>query len=75
MLLGMRGENRFMEDMGKIFIKLFTPLMVGKFRKYRPVHAADVAKVMRFAAFKDQGVYIYESDKIESIANDKSLTI
>lgn len=75
MLLGMRGENRFMEDMGKVFIKLFTPLMVGKFRKYRPVHAANVAKVMRFAAFKDQGVYIYESDKIESIANDKSLTI
>ena len=74
MLLGMRGENRFMEDMGKVFIKLVTPLMVGKFRKYRPIHASDVAKVMRYAAFKEPGVFIYESDKIETLANDKSLT-
>ena len=74
MLLGMRGESRFMEDLGKTFTKLLTPLMVGKFRKYRPIHAEDVAKVMRFTAFKDQGVFVYESDKIETLANDKSLT-
>ena len=74
MLLGMRGESRFMEDLGKTFTKLLTPLMVGKFRKYRPIHASDVAKVMRFAAFKEHGVFIYESDKIETLANDKSLT-
>lgn len=74
MLLGMRGESRFMEDIGKIFIKVFTPLMAGRFRKYRPIHASDVAKVMRFAAFKGPGVFIFESDKIETLANDKSLT-
>lgn len=73
MLLGMRGDNRFMEDMGKVFINLVTPLMVGKFRKYRPIHASDVAKVMRFAAFRGPGIFTYESDKIETLANDKSL--
>ena len=74
MLLGMRGESRFLEDLGKVFTKILTPLMVGKFRKYRPIHVSDVAKVMRYSAFRGSGVFIYESDKIETLANDKTLT-
>lgn len=74
MLLGMRGESRFLEDVGKGLIKIISPVMVGKFRKYRPIHVSDVAKVMRFSAFKGPGVFIYESDEIEALANDKSLT-
>jgi uncharacterized protein YbjT (DUF2867 family) len=71
MLLGIRSEGRFLEDIGKVFSKLTAPLLMGKFRKYRPIHAADVARVMRYAAFQEPGVHIYESDKIETIANEK----
>ena len=71
MLLGIRSEGRFLEDIGKVFAKLSTPLMVGKMRKYRPIHAADVASAMQYAAFQDSGVHIYESDKIESMAKEK----
>lgn len=71
MLLGLRSEGRFLEDIGKVFSKLTAPLLVGKMRKYRPIHAADVAKVMRHAAFQEPGIHIYESDKMESIAGEK----
>lgn len=71
MLLGIRSEGRFLEDIGKVFSKLTAPLLVGRFRKYRPIHADDVARVMRYAAFQNPGVHIYESDKIESVAREK----
>ena len=64
MLLGMRPNSRPLEDAGKVLIKLATPLMIGKLKKYRPVHAADLARFMIETALTGQGTHIYESDII-----------
>ncbi len=45
-LLGPRKEFRFGEKIGSFFMRLFTPLMNGSFRKYRPIHVREVAKGM-----------------------------
>jgi hypothetical protein len=44
-------------------------MMVGKFRKYKPIHAADVSKAMIDSAFKGKGIFVYESDEIGLLAN------
>lgn len=64
MLLGMRPNSRPLEDAGKVLIKLATPLMIGKLKKYRPVHAADLARFMIETALTGHGSHIYESDII-----------
>jgi uncharacterized protein YbjT (DUF2867 family) len=67
-LLGMRSENRLLENIGKQIAVITSPLMVGKFRKYKPIHAADVAKAMIVSASKGKGIFIHESDEIEQLA-------
>jgi len=69
-LLGMRSESRFLENIGKQIGVLTSPLMIGKFRKYKPIHAADVAKAMIIAAFKGKGIFVYESDEIDQLAKN-----
>lgn len=46
LLLGDRKEFRLGEKIGELFMKLFTPIMLGKFKRYRPVHAKQVANAM-----------------------------
>ncbi len=64
MLLGIRPQTRFLEDAGKVLIKLMSPLMIGKLKKYKPVHAADLARFMIETALTVNGTHIYESDTI-----------
>ncbi len=63
MLLGIRKEYRMAEEWGKVAMKAFNPLLCGRLKKYRSVHAADVAKAMIRAAFGSDGTHIIESDK------------
>lgn len=73
MLLGMRHEKRLGEEAGKTIAKLITPLLVGPMRKYRPIHAAIVARAMIKLANKPNGKYLLESDQIENLVkNQKS---
>ena len=45
-------------------------MMVGPFRKYRPIQSRDVAKVMVQIAQKNlKGVNIFESMQIQEIAD------
>ncbi len=46
LLLGDRQEFRLGEKIGEAFMKLLTPVMLGKFKRYRPVHARQVASAM-----------------------------
>lgn len=46
LLLGERQDFRLGEQIGMQAAKFFAPLLTGKFAKYRPVHAADVAAQM-----------------------------
>lgn len=68
MLTGNRAEFRFGEIVGAVFLKLFSFLLVGKFKKYRAIKASNVAIAMVLAAqTEDRGVRIFESDEIEGL--------
>ncbi|MBL7906573.1 MAG: NAD(P)H-binding protein [Bacteroidales bacterium] len=69
LLLGIRPEGRWLEDLGKSFFKIFSVLMIGKLRKYKPVHAETVAKAMIWFSNERKNLIIAESDAIASIGS------
>ncbi|MCB9023213.1 MAG: NAD(P)H-binding protein [Lentimicrobiaceae bacterium] len=69
MLLGLRNESRPLEEFGKTLFKIFSFLLIGRMKKYSPVHALTVAKAMITAANDMQGTHVIESDKIEELGN------
>lgn len=73
MLLGPRKEFRFGEEAGKILMKFIDPLLFGKLKKYRAIHAKTVASAMITLAQKNhQEQKIIESDEIKAIAGEES---
>jgi uncharacterized protein YbjT (DUF2867 family) len=67
-LLGKREEFRLGENIGKTFMKGISFLLLGAWRKYRPIAAADVAKAMVAAANKEEaGVHMYEYDEMKEL--------
>jgi uncharacterized protein YbjT (DUF2867 family) len=69
MLLGERKEKRSGETVGKIVMKTFKQLLMGKLRKFRAIHGRDVARAMIAILQKEQVKNIYESDEIQKIAD------
>ena len=68
-LLGERTETRVGEQIAQVAMQAATPLMVGGLKKYQPIRAERVAEAMVHVAKKElSGLYIFESDKIESLA-------
>lgn len=62
---GARGESRPGERVGLAVGKALSFAMVGGARRYRPIHAATVAKAMlRVAAESGGGHHVVESDEI-----------
>jgi uncharacterized protein YbjT (DUF2867 family) len=73
LLLGNRKEFRLGEKIGAFFMKLFSFLLIGNLKKYKPIQSEAVAKAMFDIAQKNyKGFQITESDGIEEIANKKS---
>ncbi len=70
MLMGIRAEKRIMEEAGKVIARFVSPLMIGKMKKYRPIHASTVATAMIRLASQPNGKYILESDQIESLVKN-----
>ncbi|HKS28299.1 MAG TPA: oxidoreductase [Pyrinomonadaceae bacterium] len=69
LLLGERREFRAGERVAEKGMKLFSFLLAGPLKKYRPVHARDVAAAMiRVATENPAGVNRFESDRIAEIA-------
>jgi uncharacterized protein YbjT (DUF2867 family) len=64
MLLGSRKEIRITEEIGKVLTPFFGIFMLGRFRKYRGIHALSVAKAMVKLASDTSNQIIYESDEI-----------
>lgn len=64
MLLGDRAEFRLGEWIGNPIAQFFSPFLVGGWRKYKPIHAAQVANAMLNAAQKDSNEKVkrYEFD-------------
>ncbi|PKP34063.1 MAG: oxidoreductase [Bacteroidetes bacterium HGW-Bacteroidetes-17] len=64
-LLGDRTEKRFGEQIAKIAIQIFSPLLIGKLKKYRGIEAKIVAKkMMNMILEGNTGTFIIESDLI-----------
>lgn len=68
LLLGNRGEFRLGEKLSTYGMKIFSIFMLGKWKKYRPIEAWQVAKAMLFAAQQPTtGISVYESDQIQML--------
>ena len=66
-LLGERQEERVGEKFGIIIFKLFTPILIGPFRKMRPIQSEIVAKAMIKLANENIDQSIFESDEISNL--------
>ncbi len=66
-LMGDRKENRLGEKIGKIFIQILNPLLLGKLKKYRGVHATKVAQKMIDSILQEEaGTFTIPSDQINN---------
>lgn len=66
LLLGERKEFRLGEKAAEWFTKPFSIFLRGSLKKYAPIHSETVAISMVISALKrEQGIHIYESDKIK----------
>lgn len=67
MLTGKRNENRPAENLGAGMLKLLNRLRIA--RKYRPIHAATVARAMvNGSFFKESGITMAESSEVFDLA-------
>ncbi len=66
LLVGKRRESRSAEKLGAYVLKILTPFLQGKLKKYRPIHAHTLAMAMvEMAKIKLNGIHIFESDQIQ----------
>ena len=67
-LTGDREESRPSEKMSATMGNILKPVLVGGFKKYRPISGRVVAKTMYEIAKKDRdGVHVYESNQIQQL--------
>lgn len=69
LLRGKRDEYRFGERLAHVALAVAEPLLIGRLRKYRAVHAAAVARAMLRASFGTgaRGTLVFESDEIQDL--------
>ena len=64
-LLGNRQESRPMERLAGLMMRALGFMLLGRFRKYRPVPALKVARAMVLAASREEdGVHVHSSETI-----------
>jgi uncharacterized protein YbjT (DUF2867 family) len=69
LLLGARQEKRTGEGIAQFLAPLASGLLFGKWRKYKPVPANEVAKAMVVAGKEQKkGIFIYTYDDIKRLA-------
>ena len=68
-LMGERAEARLAERIGVPIARVLAPLLIGPLRRYRPIHAADVARAMlQVAKEAPRGPNVLEYDGIIAAA-------
>jgi len=73
LLMGDRDEQRTGEKIAQIIMGGISPVMIGFLEKYRPIEGTDVAAAMYRMAKKDlTGRYVFESDKIQVLADNET---
>ncbi len=69
LLLGHRAESRPAERLGILFAGILRAVCVGPWRKYRPIRAEVVARVLAQAAHDARpGWHVYEGAALEEVA-------
>lgn len=69
LILGPREESRLRERIAKSVLQAFSFAFVGGLSKYRPIHAATIARAMLGAAARrTPGTSTYEFDRITALA-------
>ncbi len=68
-LMGDRKENRVGEKIGILTFRLLSPLLLGPFKKMKPINSEKVAKAMIKIANENLGKTIFESDEIVEITS------
>ncbi|WP_224999351.1 oxidoreductase [Cesiribacter sp. SM1] len=72
LLLGRRQDDRKGEAFAQKITRIIRPLMVGPFRKYRPIQGHVVAEGMLAAAKSDQrGIMIHASEEIKKLGQKR----
>ena len=66
-LMGDRKEKRVGEKIGIFVFKLLSPLLLGPFKKMKPIHSETVAKAMIRAANENLEKNIFESNEIAEL--------
>ena len=66
-LLGERQEERVSEKFGIIIFKLLTPILIGSFRKMRPIQSEIVARAMIKLANENIDQSVFESNEISNL--------
>lgn len=70
LLTGMRKEFRLGERFAQSVMRIFSFLLIGPVKKYKPIDAMVVAYAMVFKAKSgSKGTFIYPSDQIQEIFN------
>jgi uncharacterized protein YbjT (DUF2867 family) len=68
LLTGKRNEFRLAEKISEPIMKMISPILLGPFKKYRPIKASQVAKAMtKMVQSKDRDIFILESDAIKAL--------
>jgi uncharacterized protein YbjT (DUF2867 family) len=70
LLLGEREETRPGEKAAELVLRPLGPLMVGPLRRYRAIHARDVAAAMLRLALSDGTGGVVENDRLHDLAAD-----
>jgi uncharacterized protein YbjT (DUF2867 family) len=69
LLIGYRKRSRPFERIAIVIMKIISPLLQGRLKKYRAIKAIDVAKAMYKQSLKHtSGVFTYTSDIIKQKA-------
>lgn len=69
LLTGQRNERRGLETLSSVLFKAANPLLIGKWKRYRSIPAADVAKAMKAAAqSRIKGTRIYYWSDMKGLA-------
>lgn len=72
MLLGHRKEFRLGERIGQAGMKIMAPLLGGRWRKYKPVEATEVARAMVQASKNNKvGTTVYEFSDMEEMLRNR----
>ena len=68
-LMGNRKENRAGEKIGILTFRLLSPLLLGPFKKMKPINSEKVAKAMIKIANENLRKTTFESDEIVEISS------